>query len=378
MNIIFVIGELHGGGAEGVVANLTGQLAARGHRVTLVSHLKGQVYSVSDQVNLVDARSWQHDTFVGSLPLRIYKKAANRFLDLKCLRKIIRQERPDVVISFLGNWLWQLILLCKGRIPLISAHRNAIAAKLGKGTFVTKQIEYRLVYGVQVMSRWDKAWLRNRYKRIYPMPNPLRFEPLSKEVFNEIFDKRKNILACGRLLPQKGFDKLIEAFAKVSNKYPDWDVDICGEDTFASSYSQVLKEIVKKFGLESRVHFIGFHKDVDREMREHSVFCLSSQHEGFPNVLSEAMANGMACVSFDIETGPSEIIIDDLDGIIVEDQNVDALAEGLDRVMGDKNERYRLGYKATENIRRFSSDKVVDKWERLFQNIIKEFKNEQN
>ena len=82
MNIVFLIGELHGGGAEGVVANLTGQLASRGHHVTLISHLKGQAYEVSEKVNLIDTRSWQYDTFVGSVLQKVYKKAANRFIDL--------------------------------------------------------------------------------------------------------------------------------------------------------------------------------------------------------------------------------------------------------------------------------------------------------
>lgn len=378
MNIVFFIGELHGGGAEGVVANLTGQLASKGHRITLVSHLKGQVYEVSEDVNLIDVRSWQYNTFVGPLPVRIYKKAANRFLDYKHIRRIIKKENPDVVISFLCNWLWTLILICKGRIPLISAHRNAMSAKLGKGNFTTKHLGYRLVFGVQVMSRWDKAWLRNRYKRTYPMPNPLRFEPLSECEYKELFPKRKNILACGRLLPQKGFDKLIEAFAQVADKYPEWDVDICGEDASSSNYSEVLKAMVSENELEDRIHFIGFHKDIDRVMREHSIFCLSSQFEGFPNVLSEAMANGMTCVSFDIITGPSEIIVDGLDGLIVEDKNVDALAEALERLMGNANERYEFGLKAIEDIKRYSKDKVVDKWEKLFKRIIKEFKNEKN
>lgn len=378
MNIVFVIGGLQGGGAEGVVANLTSQLAGRGHRITLICHLKGQVYQVTNQVNLIDVRSWQYDTFTGPLLARIYKKTVNRFLDYRNIKRVIRKENPDVVISFLGNWLWTLILICHGRIPLISAHRNAMALKLGRGNFSTKQIGYRLVYAVQVMSRWDKAWLRHRYKRILPMPNPLRFDPLTEIEYKEIFSKRKNILACGRLLPQKGFDKLIKAFSLVSEKYPEWKVDICGEDPATSHYSETLKALVAECGLENRISFIGFHKDVDRVMREHSIFCLSSVHEGFPNVLSEAMANGMACVSFDIVTGPSEIIVDGLDGMIVEDKNVDALAEGLALLMGDENLRYTYGQHAIKNIKRFSKEKIVDKWEKMFENIIKEFKYEKN
>lgn len=375
MRLVFLIGELHGGGAEGVVANLTGQLAHRGHRVTLITHLKGQVYKVSDLVNVEDARSWQYDTYQGALPIRIYKKAANRLLDFINIRRVIKKETPDVVISFLGNWLWQSILICRSNIPLISAHRNAMVSNHGKWNFLMKQIEYRLVYGVQVMSRYDKAWLRNRYKNIYPMPNPLRYEPISEDEYKMLFPKRRNILACGRLVPIKGFDKLIKAFAKIAERFPEWHVDICGADASSCNYSKDLKALVAEYGFENRIHFMGFHEDIDKIMREHSIFCLSSLHEGFPNVLSEAMANGMACVSFDIITGPSEIIVDGIDGLIVEDQNVDALAEGLSKLMENKEERYIMGLHAIENIKRFRNEKVVDKWENLFHHIIQEFSN---
>lgn len=373
MNILFFIGHIGHGGAESVVTTLTNQLAEKGHRVTLVTHLKNQFYSVAPEVNLIDVRNWEYNTFEGRLFVRLYKKVANRFKDYSNIRRIIKEEKPDVAISFLSAWLWQLIFLCKGRIPLICAERNAMIYPHGRHNFFKKHILYKMAYAVQVMSRHDKAWLRNRYKRIYPMPNPLRFEPLTKNRYDSLFANRKNILACGRVHPQKGFEKLIIAFSKIANKYPKWDVDIAGLKE-NEEYFNSLIGIIKKCRLEERIHFLGPCNDIDALMKSHSVFCLSSQHEGFPNVLSEAMANGMACVSFDIVTGPSEIIIDGLDGIIVEDQNVDALAESLSSVMNDKDLRYSLGSNAIKNIKRFERDRIVNKWEQFFQRISNEYK----
>ena len=378
MNIIFFIGEMRGGGAEGVVATLCNRLSERGHRITLVSHLKGQAYEISPTVNLVDVRTWQYDTYKGSYPVRIYKKAANRFLDYINIHRLFKQEAPQVIITFLSGWLWQLILLCGKHIPLVCAERNAMVYPHGRNNFITKCVLYRMAYMVQVMSKYDKAWCRGRYKRVVPMPNPLRFTPLSTAKFEELFPKRKNILACGRLVPQKGFDKLIQAFAMIADKYPSWDVDICGEDPAYSNYSKEIKRMISVNKLEGRIHFLGFHKNLDEIMQVHSIFSLSSQHEGFPNVLSEAMANGLACVSFDIVTGPSEIIVDGLDGVIVEDQNVEALAEGLSKLMGNEELRYSLGKKAIEDIQRFNTDKVVSKWEDLFNNVIKEYYHGKN
>lgn len=379
MRIAFFIGQLGQGGAENVVATLTSQLAQRGHNITLVSHLKTQFYDIANEVNLIDVRSWQYDTYVGLSPVRLCKKAANRFKDFINIRRIIKQEKPEVVISFLCGWIHPLVLLCKGHIPLICAERNAMVYPHGRQDFLNKQIMYRLAYGVQVMSRHDKAWLRNRYKRVYPMPNPLRFEPLSKKEYDDLFQNRKNILACGRVHSQKGFEKLIEAFSLIASDFPEWSVDICGNIGDENYYQSLLNRI-NYYGLKDRVVFLGVRKDVNSLMQSHSIFCLSSQHEGFPNVLSEAMANGMACVSFDIVTGPSEIIVDGIDGFVVEDQNVEELARGLSMLMGNEDLRYTVGACAIGNITRYSKDKIVAKWENMFKNIINNYygKNKNN
>lgn len=376
MNLLFVIGSLHGGGAEGVMSTLANELSSRGHKVTLITSLSNQKYEIRDTVDLIDCRTWEYDTFKGSMPTRIYKKAANRFKDYHNLKRIIRETKPDLVMSFLICWLWQLVLICKGRIPLVFADRNATEFKLGRGDFFTRHVLFKMADVVQVMSYHDKAYLRNRYKNVVPMANPLRFSPLTKEEYDNIFPKRKNILAVGRLDPQKGFDKLIRAFAQIADKHLEWNVDICGEDMHGRDYSLVLKKIVSDNNLEDRIHFIGYHKDVDKVMREHAIFSLSSQHEGFPNVLSEAMANGMACISFDIVTGPHEIILDGLDGMIVEDQNVEALAEGLTTLIDNCELRYSYGLHAIQNISRFNCDTIVNKWERLFSNTIKKYHEE--
>ena len=224
------------------------------------------------------------------------------------------------------------------------------------------------------MTYYYKAYLLNNYKKVYVMHNPLSYTPISEEVYLKTFSTRKNILACGRLVSDKGFDKLIKAFSVIANEFPNWDVDIAGQDMQNSNYSIVLKDLVKSYGLEERIRFIGFHSDMDNVMKQHSVFCLCSKHEGFPNVLSEALSMGMAAVSFDIVTGPREIIIDGLDGIIVENQDVEALTEGLRELLSSEDLRKKLGLKAIENINRFRPECIITSWEAMFQSIIRHSK----
>lgn len=373
MKLLFVISSLRGGGAEGVMCTLANELSIRGHKVTLVTTTNHHAYPLKEQVNLIESKSWRFNTVSGSVPSKLFKKIANRFLDFENLRKIIKREKPDLVMSFLTQWLTSLVIICKYRIPIIFADRNAAEYKLGRNDFFIRKVLFRLADIVQVMSYHDVAYLKNKYHKVVYMPNPLRFSPISVVDYEKIFDNRKHILAVGRLDPQKGFDKLIEAFSMIASNYPDWDVDICGEDMVRKRYSEVLKKKVKEKHLENRVHFIGFHKDIDKIMREHSIFCLSSIHEGFPNVLSEAMANGMACISFDIVTGPHEIIIDGLDGLIVEDQNVEAMSKGLEMLMRNRELRFSFGLHAIENIKRFNKNIIVDKWENLFLKTINKY-----
>ena len=195
-------------------------------------------------------------------------------------------------------------------------------------------------------------------------------------LLEDSFEKRKNIIACGRIEPQKGYDKLILAFAKVADKFPSWVVDIYGQVKEGSSYPEELKRLVDKLNLNERIHFIGYQKDLNNALKSHAIFCLSSSFEGFPNVLSEAMAMGCACLSFDIVTGPREIIVDGLDGMIVEDQNIAALADGMERMMSDDKMRYSFGLHAIDNISRFSKNRVVDKWEVMFGKLIVDYKKE--
>lgn len=371
MKLLFVIGSLQGGGAEHVLTTICNNLALRGHEVILIYDFKWKVYNVEDAVRQIDSQSFEHSTKNGNIFNRYYNKFMNRIRAYRFFKRLLRNEKPDAVTCFLHNWAWQLALICQGKTPLVYSERNTfdwnyrlLADK------IVKKVWYHFGDAITVMTYYDKAYLHNRYKKVYVMHNPLSYLPLTENQYIKTFEHRKNILACGRLVEDKGFDKLIEAFSYLKNEFPDWSVDIAGQDMQNSTYSQYLKKLVKEHELEDNIRFIGFHKDMNRIMEEHSIFCLCSQHEGFPNVLSEALSMGMAVISFDIVTGPREIVIDGLDGIIIENQNVKALTEGLRILMSDKELRFRLGKRAIEDVKRFEVDKTIDRWEQMYKDLI--------
>lgn len=173
------------------------------------------------------------------------------------------------------------------------------------------------------------------------------------------------VVAAGRYASEKGYDRLIDAFAAVAPDHPDWVLKIFGHGPL----QKALTRQVERLGLQDRVHLPGLADDIEAELRAASVFALSSIHEGLPMALAEAMACGVPCVAFDCAPGVREIVTDEVDGIVVPPRNVDALAAGLDRLMGDAELRRRYGAAARVSVRKFSPDAVLAQWEDVFAHV---------
>lgn len=175
----------------------------------------------------------------------------------------------------------------------------------------------------------------------------------------------KTILAAGRLVPQKGFDLLIEAFAKIVDKAPDWKVKIFG----AGKDKEMLQDMIAERHLYNNVLLMGPTQEIEKELTRSSIYALSSRFEGFGMVIVEAMQCGVPVVSFDCPKGPGEIIAHNEDGILVEDGNIDAFADALLELIEDKNKRIKFGEKAVENVKRYTIDEIGKQWDGVLKKI---------
>lgn len=173
------------------------------------------------------------------------------------------------------------------------------------------------------------------------------------------------VVAAGRLVEQKSFDRLIEAFGLAAHSRPDWHLRIYGSGPTEES----LRRQIAELGLEGTVTLMGRTTDLGTEMARGSLFALSSRWEGFPMVILEAMSTGLPVVAFDCPTGPAQMITHGHDGLLVGDGDVPALAAALARLMEDEGQRRKLGAAARETARAYELPEVGRQWDALISRL---------
>ncbi len=369
MRLLFFIHGLSGGGAERVLVNLCNELVTRGYEVSITMPEFMNVYTLDSRVNV--------STFIG-LHKTDSKNVIGKFINFlkntvvinRNVRLIIRENKPDIIITFLG-FFTSYILLHHNKIPIIASEHYSFNRKLQfyrvfRIRYLNKLFDY-----VTFLTKTDVYLAQRYYTHSVSIPNPLSFDPISNEKYEELFPKRANILAVGRLdaYKVKGFDNLIVAFSSIAKKHPDVFLDIAGEGSEQSI--NILKEISESHGVGNKVRFLGYCNNIDELMKDHSIFVMSSRHEGFGMALVEAMALGCACVSFDL-IGPGEIIIDGIDGVMVENQNIEDLAMKIELLLDNSQLRYFLGLHAIEDIKRFNPNAITNKWEMVFNKVLEQ------
>jgi glycosyltransferase involved in cell wall biosynthesis len=246
---------------------------------------------------------------------------------------------------------------------IASEHSNfKVSIKSFPIWFVKRHI-YPHANFLTVLTERDKSEYYGRFmKNVVVMLNPLSLVPV-KNV--NLLKREKIILSIGEVPSWriKGFDNLLEIFLKISVQYPDWKLVIIGRGD--QSY---LLDIIQKSNLAGRVSLPGEIKNVQTFMQLSSIYALPSRWEGLPMVLIEAMSQGMACIAFDCFTGPGDIITNRLDGILIEDQDINQFVCGLSELIENQDLRLSLGTNAIETSKKYLPEKIVKRWRNLIEN----------
>jgi glycosyltransferase involved in cell wall biosynthesis len=358
MRIMFVMDSLSAGGAERVACMLVNHWVQADDQVSMVT------------IDVRERDFYQLDSRVRRIALGLSRESknwreflANNLQRLRRLRGLICTLKPEVIVSFLDatNVLVLLAATGSGVAVIVSERIDPRSHSTGKVVRILRRLLYPRARALVVQTQEVSNWARRVVKptAVYVIPNPVSFTVHDRKVCET--KRSYTILAMGRLEPQKGFDLLLEAFSRCCQGHLEWNLRIIGE----GSHRERLRRLAEQLGIADRVRLDRAIKEPATALRDADLFVLSSRYEGFPNALLEAMAAGLPVISFDCPSGPREIIRHGRNGILVPPEDVGALAQAMDRLMGTEHERSELAAGAADVTERFGFDRVMPMWREL-------------
>lgn len=364
MKLLYVTNGINGaGGLERVLSVKASVLAEDyGYEVTILTlneEHPNSFYTFSSQINL-----------------QSIKVVGNPFAYIKSYRKgilaCVKEIKPDVIAVCDDGLKGFFIpsLLKNTKIPIIYERhvskeiemnasfpfwkKTIIKAKWKMMDYLGAHFSKFIVLTNGNLNEWES--LKNKEV----IPNPLSFYPTESSKLNQ-----KKVMAVGKQGYQKGYDLLLEAWAMVVAQCPDWTLEVYGKKEPVAR----LEELATKLHVENSVAFFDPIRNIQDKYMEASIYVMSSRYEGFGMVLIEAMACGVPCVSFDCNYGPSDIIQNQVDGTIVPNGDVEALAAAIIDLIKNEDKRSTMAKNAKENVKRFMPENVVKQWDVLFKEI---------
>ncbi len=278
-------------------------------------------------------------------------------------------EAPDVVLSFCDRTNVLVLAATEGflgrggySVPVVVSERSDPSHQsLGSlGDWLRGRLYPRAVCAVALTDASATHLRRLGCPAVEVIPSAVNSPPVRSDRAGASDAKR--IIGVGRLEPEKGFDRLIDAFANLADDFPDWSLRILGE----GSQRRQLESRAAARGVAARVSMPGWTEPqcVWAELAESTLFVLPSRYEGFPSALLEAMAAGVPCMAVDCDSGPRAIIRHGTDGVLV-DNSTEGLAEGMRQLLQDAATREALASRAGEVTDRFGWEEMVTAYERV-------------
>lgn len=347
--ILFNIGRLTNGGAERVVALWSGILARRGYDVTLyLSYRDKGEYYVDPSVNVESTAQSQKEF----LELSKYQR-------LRKHRAYIKSFKPDVIINFLPNTQIKMLVISVGiKAKKIETVRNNpwIDVDVGRTrlfwNMCFKRADAIIVQTPEQMQYFSKK----EQSKCTVIRNPLDnayHKPLDRANDKEV----TYFVASGRLAAQKNYPMMIEAFSKIALENDNIILDIYGDGN--KEYVDHLRQCINQADMTERITLKGHSSNMRETLEMYDAFIMSSDYEGMPNALAEAMAMGMVCISTDCKTGPCDMIENGRNGYLAKTGDVDSMAEAIEKVISMTGEQCReMGSAAREDILALCDDEV--------------------
>lgn len=350
MKILLVIPSLPLGGAERVMSVLANEFVALGHEVHLVLLAKDEIFYTLDNRIIIHQLGFENKGKISKIisELKTYFR----------LRKLIKKQQPDVVLSFMVKYnIFTLMATAFLNTKVFVSDRCNPNKKIPWLRDFLRNKLYKSATGVIAQTQLAKSVLMKstHHKNIKVIHNPLK-----QMEINPYVDREKIILNVGRLAPEKGQLKLIEEFCKIEQS--GWKLMFLGDGPLHADLNAKIKEL----NAGSKVILEGAVSDVESYLQRASLFVFSSFSEGFPNALAEAMCSGLPCISFDCEAGPNEIISNHKNGVLVKVGDFEALRKEMEALINDPKERERLAAEALKTNEDLAIDKITHEYLSFF------------
>lgn len=379
MKIVYCIPGLYNlGGMERVLTMKANYLALQGHEIHIVItdggdkppyfplHKSIQVHQLDIDFEEPYRHSFLYRVWLYLTRLRILKKKMN-----VCLHEI----RPDITVSLLRCDINIINKMTDGSLKVGEIHFDRLHYRQFSvswippfiNSYIQKWWMNVLVHEVKKLSAFvvlthEDAAFWPELNNVTVIPNPTSFFP------DTVSDcTRKQVIAAGRYVDQKGFDRLISAWQKVASRHPDWVLKIYGDGGGRESLQQQITEL----GLSENCILEHSVSDIAVKFQESSIFVLSSRYEGFGLVIVEAMSCGLPVVSFACHCGPRDIITEGTDGFLVPEGDIDELAEKINLLIEEDHFRRKMGKMARLKAEKYRIEEIGTQWITLFESLYK-------
>lgn len=365
------------GGVERVLTLKANYFAEHfGYDITIIlteGKDKPLFYPLSDRIKIVNLDVNFEELWTCSFVKKVFVYLSKQRIFKKRLTAELMHIRPDITVSLLRREINFINDIKDGSKKIGELHVNRanyrnfeecdanfiknLFAKFWMRSLVShlKQLDKFIVLTEEDKASWTEL------SNVEVIPDPLAFDVAEVSPL-----KAKRVIAVGRYVYQKGFDLLLQAWAKIEKQFPDWELAIYGMGDRLP-----YENLAKQLGVDmNRCHLNGSTQNIRKEYLESSLFVFSSRFEGFGMVLIEAMACGLPVVSFDCPCGPKDIVFHDEDGLLVPSGDIDKLADELSVVMSNESLIRKMSKTAVIHSKRFRLDRISLRWKLLFDRLI--------
>jgi glycosyltransferase involved in cell wall biosynthesis len=384
--LTLVTSGLRCGGIQRAVVSLAGGLQARGHRISVLTFAPAE----TDFFRLPQGVVRTSLGLRRDVPTPVLQLLPTTLARLKALRAAIDATEPDVVISHAAQINVPTLLALRGRrVPVIVTEHGDVPVRqdADRPWMWKKWLWYRLrrlcypsafkVVSVSAAIDRNFAWLPTARRSVIHNPFPqLGPQPLPEGLPRGLVSGGPWIASMGRLSHAKGFDVLLAAFARIAAAFPDWQLVILGDGELRGPLHRQAGDLLAN----DRIVFAGALAEPFAVLQQAKFFVMASRYEGFPMAHGEALACGLPVIATDCPSRPlkpgergtvaggvRELIRDGVDGMLVPCEDPAALAAAMTDLIENPHKRQRLAQQAAPGMARFSCARILDEWERLFE-----------